>query len=247
MTAETARQAPGAGSDVASALRRSSQRPVRNQHNLDVFCKWLSRAHGFWIRNLGVHDPILDVGCGQGERIYCLRRMGFTRCVGVDIAEEQVAVARNRGLEVHCEDAISFLSRSQEKWAAIVALDFVEHLELPRVWEFVCLARSRLTDGGFLVIQTPNGQGLNAGQLIYGDVTHQTIFTPRSLDAVLHQAGFRRSEFHETGPVIIYPRDFLRAAVWQCVRLAARIILWAETGKKYPIWTDNFICLAHPG
>jgi hypothetical protein len=97
---------------------------------------------------------------------------------------------------------------------------------------------------GRLLVQTANGAGLLPGQIIFGDLTHQTVFTPESLAQLLRPAGFTGLRFYETGPIPLRLRGRLNVALWSAIKLAANTIRYIETGKRQAIWTENFICLA---
>jgi hypothetical protein len=95
-----------------------------------------------------------------------------------------------------------------------------------------------------LIVQTANGAGLLPGQVIHGDLTHQTIFTPGSLGQLLQAVGFDTLSFYETGPVPIRVRGRLDVALWRGIKAVANAVKQVETGKRQAIWTENFICRA---
>ena len=97
---------------------------------------------------------------------------------------------------------------------------------------------------GWLIIQTPNGQGLFPHQVIHADLTHLTILSPSSLRQALHLVGFTDVRFEETGPVPKGVKGRVRALLWQVVKLVANLIRMIETGKTQRIWTENLICVA---
>src|SRR5690349_7061935 len=54
---------------------------------------------------------ILEVGCGSGSFLHYLRSEGYQRVHGVDIAAEQVTLARSLGIEdVEAADALPYLA-----------------------------------------------------------------------------------------------------------------------------------------
>ena len=101
-----------------------------------------------------------------------------------------------------------------------------------------------LRPGGRLLVQTANGAGLFPSQVIYGDLTHVTIFSPQSLAQLLRSAGFSDLAFYETGPIPLRLRGRLDVALWSAIKLLANAVRSIETGKRQAIWTENFICLA---
>ena len=208
-------------------------------------------AEAFWdhkylpvLRDLRHDAPILEIGCGDGRLLAYLARRGFAQARGVDISAEQIAVARALGIDAECADALDVLAERPEAYAAILAVDVFEHFsrdELPRLAELVYRALAR---GGRLIVQTANGAGLFPGQVMYGDLTHLTIFTPQSLGQLLRPAGFADLTFFETGPVPIRVRGKLNTAAWSAIKALASAARYVETGKSQAIWTENFICRA---
>jgi hypothetical protein len=104
------------------------------------------------------------------------------------------------------------------------------------------LLYNALEDRGILIIQTPNGQGLFPHQVIYGDLTHLTVFTPESLRQLFSLAGFADFRFQETGPVGKNLYGKIRLILWKVIKKLANGIRKIETGKSQEIWTENMIC-----
>jgi SAM-dependent methyltransferase len=129
-------------------------------------------------------------------------------------------------------------------YAAILAVDVFEHFSRDELSRLAPLLFSALEPGGRLLVQTANGAGLFPGQVIYGDLTHMTIFTPQSLAQLLRPAGFTNLTFGETGPVPIRLRGKLDSLIWKTITALASTVRHIETGKHQSIWTENFICLA---
>jgi SAM-dependent methyltransferase len=201
--------------------------------------KYLPLLHGVYAA-----APILDLGCGDGRLLEYLTRRGFVNACGVDVSQEQVALARRRGVNVVQGDLFQHLEGCHSQYAAILTVDVLEHLTRDELIRLAPLLHNALQRPGRLLVQTANGAGLMPGQVIHGDLTHQTIFTPESLGQLLRPAGFEHLSFYETGPVPIRLRGKLDVAIWSAVRAVASAVRYVETGKRQAIWTENFICRA---
>ena len=188
--------------------------------------------------------PILELGCGDGALLAYLAERGFSNLAGVDVSPEQVAVAKARGLGVVCADALAYLPTQPSSRAALIAIDVLEHLTRDELVQLADAMFAALRPGGRLLIQTANGAGLFPGQVIYGDLTHHTVFTPGSLSQLLTQAGFCSLSFYETGPIPIRVRGRLNVALWHAIKVLTNTARYIETGKRQAIWTENFICSA---
>lgn len=184
---------------------------------------------------------ILEIGCGSGELLAFLKHHGFSNASGIDISAEQVALAQQRGVAVEQGDLFEALQ--QAECEAIIAVDVLEHFTRDELVRLSQMLYRALIPGGRLLIQTANGAGLFPRQVIYGDLTHLTIFTPESLAQLLTPAGFRDLRFDETGPVPIRLRGKVNVALWWLVKAVANTVRTVEAGKRQAIWTENFICL----
>lgn len=133
----------------------------------------------------------LDLGCGQGGLVAYLRQHGYDNAFGVDISPEQVAVARSLGRDYVAEgDVLATLAESSESWEVLTAFDFFEHLDRQHVVDTLIAARRTLPPGGRLIARVPNAAGPLYGAIQYGDFTHRSHFTQRSLRQLTQVAGF---------------------------------------------------------
>lgn len=209
-------------------------------------------AHRYWrwcdhrikpiIKDLPRNSSVLDLGCGSGLMVEYLLRQGFEQVSGVDVSKEQVALAQDRKLPVELGDARTCLEAGVNEYDLIVALDFVEHFTKDELLVLVPQIHDSLRPCGKLLIQTPNGSGLMSGHVIYGDLTHNTIFTPHSLTNLLKLYHFDDIKFFETRPAPIGSWGGLRLVLWHVIRLIAKATYRIQTGRTQDIWTQNLIC-----
>jgi 2-polyprenyl-3-methyl-5-hydroxy-6-metoxy-1,4-benzoquinol methylase len=196
------------------------------------------------LNDLDRSAPILEVGCGGGGLLVYLGRRGFSHATGIDISAEQVEIAQARGVRATVADAFAFLAQHADHFQAILAVDVLEHFTRDELFHLAPLLFAALQPGGRLLVQTANGAGLFSGQVIYGDLTHMTIFTPQTLAQLLRAHGFDAFTFCETGPIPLRLRGRLDVALWSAVKAVVNVVRYVETGKRQPIWTENFICRA---
>jgi 2-polyprenyl-3-methyl-5-hydroxy-6-metoxy-1,4-benzoquinol methylase len=196
------------------------------------------------LASLDLAADILDLGCGSGTLLDYLKRRGFSHVCGVDISAEQIELARRRGVRAEQHDALAYLAPNTERFDAVLAVDVFEHFTRDELFRLVRQIFSALKPRGRLIVQTANGAGLHPGQVIYGDLTHQTIFTPESLGQLLRTAGFDALAYYETGPIPVRLRGKLDVALWSAIKVVANAVRHVEAGKRQAIWTENFICRA---
>ena len=196
------------------------------------------------LASLDLAADILDLGCGSGTLLDYLKRRGFSHVCGVDISAEQIELARRRGVRAEQHDALAYLAPNTERFDAVLAVDVFEHFTRDELIPLVQAIHAALRPGGSLLVQTANGQGLFPNQVIYGDLTHLTIFTPGSLGQLLRRSGFGELRFAETGPVPVRLRGRLNSMAWWAIRELASVVRQVETGKRQTVWTENFLCRA---
>jgi 2-polyprenyl-3-methyl-5-hydroxy-6-metoxy-1,4-benzoquinol methylase len=205
---------------------------------------WWDHKYLPLLANVDRDAAILEVGCGSGGLLAYLGRRGFSHAFGVDISAEQIDLARKRGVAAEQHDVLAYLAANGQQFHAILAVDVLEHFTRDELSRLVQQVLHALKPGGSLIVQTANGAGLHPGQVIYGDLTHQTIFTPESLGQLLTSAGYVGLAFYETGPIPVRVRGKLDVALWTAIKAVANTVRHIETGKRQTIWTENFICRA---
>lgn len=205
---------------------------------------WWDRKYLHLLAGLERDAHVLEIGCGSGALLAYLKRRGFSHASGIDISQEQVALAQQHGVDVQRVDALEHLATPPRLYSAILAVDVLEHFARDELQMLAANISGALQPGGRLLVQTANGAGLLSGGVIYGDLTHLTIFTPQSLGQLLRPVGFDKLSFFETGPVPIRLRGKFDVVVWRAITTLARAAKYVETGKSQAIWTENFICCA---
>jgi 2-polyprenyl-3-methyl-5-hydroxy-6-metoxy-1,4-benzoquinol methylase len=96
--------------------------------------------------------PVLDVGCGTGAITWKLADSGLT-VAGLDLSETFLKRASARGLHAAAGDAHALPFRPGV-FGAVIALDTIEHLFMPRV--FMAEVRRVMAPGGIFILEIPN-------------------------------------------------------------------------------------------
>ena len=187
---------------------------------------------------------ILDLGCGRGYMLEYLKNHNYNNLKGIDISEEQIEFAHKKGFDVKVSDAIEYLENNVSKFKLIFALDFVEHFYKEELFPLFEGIFSSLEEGGSLIMHTPNGQAIISPKMIYGDLTHLTIFTPASAQQILRIVGFKDIECYEPEPVPKNIKGIIRLILWKIIKLSFNLIRLVEIGTTEKILTQNFIVSA---
>ena len=173
-----------------------------------------------------------DLACGNGGVLFGMKSLGYTNLAGVDISPEQVSIARQATSRIVLGDAVEFLESRPASFDFIIGLDVIEHLQKGEVFRFLDACHASLRPGGRLVLQTPNADSCFVGAVRYGDFTHETCFSPQSLDRLLTMCGFERIEWREGGPAPVGLVSAGRWVLWQAIRTGMRVWNFAETGSS---------------
>lgn len=196
------------------------------------------------IKNFRNDSNILELGCGPGYLLDYLKLKGFTNSIGIDISSEQIDIAKSKGHNVKLDDVFNFLRNSTEKFDLIFAFDLIEHFSKDELLELTNLIYNHLHKDGLFIIRTPNGQGYFSGNIIYGDLTHQTIFTPNSLTQLLSTNGFIEILFLENAPISKNLFGLIRSLLWKGLKTFLNFTILIENGGTQKIWTRDFYCVA---
>jgi cyclopropane fatty-acyl-phospholipid synthase-like methyltransferase len=229
---------------VSSFKGKQSQ---QDEAQLARYWAWCHHKYLPIIGSIPRQAAVLDLGCGAGQMLEFLKNEGFNNARGVDISQEQVDIARGRGLNAEVGDAIAFLKAHENSFDLLIAFDFFEHFTKAELLELTGLILNTLKPGGYLLLQTPNGEGLFPGQIVYGDLTHMTIFTPGAMTNLLRLSNFEQIAFYESGPAPIDTKGQIRLILWRIIRGMANAARVIETGKTQQIWTENLICCCRKG
>jgi 2-polyprenyl-3-methyl-5-hydroxy-6-metoxy-1,4-benzoquinol methylase len=153
---------------------------------------------------------VLDVGCSSGDLARRLVERGAS-VIGIDTDEQAAAEARAVCEQVLVGDVETMeLPFPDESFDLVLCGDLIEHLRDPE--HFLSRICPLLRRGGRLLLTTPNVANwavrlsLLGGRWRYTergilDRTHTHLFTKKTLEEMLHRAGYRILEFDFTAPV----------------------------------------------
>lgn len=176
-------------------------------HNVEKMEKEYKAYDKFFAANYKKELPrsrrakILDVGCGLGETLYSLYRLGYRNVTGIDCSRECVDFCNNKGYaKCHMADARSYFDACGDTYDVIFFNDIIEHFQLEDVVYILTGMRKHLNEGGVILAKTMNAaNALLATATLYGDLTHKMMFDEFSLREVFMIAGFERKKVKVKG------------------------------------------------
>jgi 2-polyprenyl-3-methyl-5-hydroxy-6-metoxy-1,4-benzoquinol methylase len=135
--------------------------------------------------------PVLDIGCGRGIFVEMLSEVGIP-AMGLDHSDEAVSSCLKKGLQVHQEDARTFLSRTEQKFGGVFCSHVIEHLAYEDALELIRLCHRVLRPGGVLLLVTPNCLDLAViSEIFWLDPTHVRPYPTPLLRSMLERNGLR--------------------------------------------------------
>lgn len=140
---------------------------------------------------------ILDIGCGLGQFIHALNKIGYHNCLGVDISQEAVDGCKAVNVKAQKINSIkAFAETHDKKYDFIIMSHVLEHLPKEIVIDTLAAIKMHLlSEVGKLFILVPNAQSNTGAYWMYEDFTHYTLFTAGSLKYVLNAAGYTEVNF----------------------------------------------------
>lgn len=181
---------------------------------------------------------VIDIGCGQGAAVRSLADIGYVNASGIDRSPEQVELARAAGtVNVHHGDFRHFIGRQTGSLDGVLALDLLEHLTKDEVLETFDAVRAALRPGGVFVARVPNAASPFGGRIRYGDFTHESSFTARSLRQLCLVTDLGLPQVYDSAPISGDVRGLLRARAWPILAAAMRVALAIESGRG----GDNYV------
>lgn len=203
-------------------------RPVFDK-SASTFPEWKRREHAEILDHLahrGVsRGSLLDVGCFVGSFLGHARERGF-EVVGVDPSGEACRYTRDVARISAFNGTLSAATFPPEQFSVVSVLEVIEHVpdpleELREIWRI-------LQPGGFLIITTPDANGLpqrivKTKRMLFrqrfcpiDDVPwHLWGFTPVSLQLLVEKAGFAVREIWPLVPSLRSTNQTAGSSAWK--------------------------------
>jgi O-antigen chain-terminating methyltransferase len=146
-------------------------------------------------------SDVLDIGCGRGEFLALLREHGVN-ARGVDLNGAMVEVCREKGLDAHHVDALTYLRAQPDgSLGGLFAAQVIEHLTPSYLTQLLDAAFDKLRAGSPIVLETINpGCWFAFFESYIRDLTHEQPVHPDTLKYLLVATGFQHVEIRYRAP-----------------------------------------------
>ena len=125
---------------------------------------------------------------------------------------------------------VELLGERPGELAAVTATDLLEHLTKPEVLATFDAVAAALRPGGRFIARVPNAVSPFGGHIRYGDFTHETWYTARSVRQLAAAAGFGPVEVIGCPPPAHGATSAVRSTLWKPVSGLLKLALAVETG-----------------
>ena len=142
---------------------------------------------------------ILDYGCGTGELIPHLLRLGG-EVTGVDFSDNSISVASSRGtgyLNFRGAFTIERLPKREQCFDAVLAVELIEHLDDRHLKLTFDTFKTYLAEDGVLLLTTPNDEDLSLSMIhcpeceaVFHRYQHVRKWSVETLKGYLSDNGF---------------------------------------------------------
>lgn len=154
---------------------------------------------------------LLDIGCGNGAFLDAAKSQFNVE--GVEISQRLAELTYNRiNVPIHNIDFVYFVS--DKKYDIITMYDFIEHTSNPS--NILKKAYSLLSDGGIIVVYTPNFESLVFDALgtdsnLYNPVDHLVLLSSETIKYMINNLSTRNIVIKNVGcdiyDIMAYLRD----------------------------------------
>lgn len=139
---------------------------------------------------------IVELGYGNGGVLGWCRDAGHY-CLGIESNRSLIEKAQSAGF-----DAMASIEEAKVKFGGYsfdlaVALDVLEHMNVPEIRNVLKGFRALLKPAGVLVARFPNGDSPFGRAYQYGDSTHQSVLGSDLVEFLALDAGFVVERFKE--------------------------------------------------
>lgn len=139
-------------------------------------------------------SAILELGCGFGGLLRALVDEGYRNLKAIDLIPECCAFVKEHvGVEPRCVDLLTFLAEDEGSYDVLIAVDVIEHFTKNEIVSIVERLYEVLKPGGIFIMRVPNGGSLGGIGVRYAGFTHETAFTPGSINELFRALGFEPS------------------------------------------------------
>lgn len=181
---------------------------------------YLDKAmHSYYFNYL--KEPILDIGCGNGDLLLYLSNSNFKNVQGIDLNPKLADFCKKRNLNADTGNILN-LKFKDSKFNSVLCHQIFEHLSIDQQIPAMEEISRVLKEEGILVVSVPSWKSRNAWE----DYSHVHPYTSNSIRSLFEDCGFEVLELvyipygtylsHKYGldKLLIRLEQFIKAYYW---------------------------------
>jgi SAM-dependent methyltransferase len=175
---------------------------------------------------------IAELACGHGSFLCWLKNRGYMNLEGIDSSAQQTEFAGQVATVRKAEASEWLRQQETSSYAALVAIDFIEHISKDSFMELLRESFRVLCPGGRIILRYPNGGSPLVGHNLFADITHVWTYSPGCLQTLAEMQGFASVDFFDEDYQTIRDHRWLKVPLGQLSAFLLRVLFRAATRVK---------------
>lgn len=196
-----------------------------------------------------ISDRILEIGPGRGEGLSFLANAGY-QIDAIDIDEDVVRICSAvEGASVHHVKSItSYAQGCTTKYSLVYMFHVLEHIKRDEIVPTLNSIFDILDINGRLLIVVPNVSSPIVGvDQQFFDFTHETAFSPSSLQQALMMSKFTDIQLTNLWPETTSPKKYLQKSMQIAFSRSLELIMRVFYGTRRDVISHQILAVARKG
>jgi SAM-dependent methyltransferase len=179
--------------------------------------KWYAtRLRGFLPSNKDA--VIVDIPCGEGNILFYLQKLGYSRVAGYEIDADRVQLAKQMQLNAIQGNALEIV-QALHNVDVFFCVDFIEHISKEAAINFLLHINQALSPCGRLILRTPITDSPRETIHLHNDFTHKWAVNSAVWQTIATATGFTLIAVIDERPAIDTPLHACMRGVFEVAKL----------------------------
>lgn len=225
---------------------------MKDSFNFQLNKKEYELFDNYYRKNYLKHLPkdkkikILEIACGMGQFLYFLNKEGYKNISGIDLNKKNIEQCKKIGIKnVIKADMYNYISKlSNNKFDVIIMNDIIEHIPRERVIKYLSNIRTKLKEGGVLIIKTVNCNNVYGLSSYFSDFTHVVGYTSEKIRHVSLLSGFKECKVYNLYLYTnIFIVDLFFNIPFKIIYKIKRLLFYLNGRKTDNVFSKNLLAI----